>query len=85
MNYVSSAKYNMGYKYNQYTFLTNESFKKEYKYDKRFVTFNDSHISIHTGNIEYVMEIYDETNCIMCTSINKTDYRKFINGKILTK
>ena len=82
INFVEYAKYNMGYKYDQFSFLTNSDHESEYEYDERFVSFTDSHMTIHNGDIQLPLEVVDETNHISKVGMDKSQYNKFISFKL---
>ena len=81
-NFVEYAKYNMGYKYDQFSFLTNSDHESEYEYDERFVSFTDSYMTIHDGDIQLPLEVIDETNHILKVDMDKSQYNEFISFKI---
>lgn len=54
INYKSSAKYNLGYKYNRSIYELNESTSDQFVYDSRFVTFKPTYMTIHPGELEYL-------------------------------
>lgn len=54
INYKSSAKYNLGYKYNRSIYELNESTSDRFVYDSRFVTFKPTYMTIHPGELEYL-------------------------------
>jgi hypothetical protein len=54
INYKSSAKYNLGYKYNRSIYELNESTSEQFVYDSRFVTFKPTYMTIHPGELEYL-------------------------------
>ena len=85
INFSEYAKYNMGYKYDQFIMVTNKenSETQGYEYDDRFVTFTDSNMWIHVGDIVKSLEIVDPENHIKCCQINKKEYNKFISLNLL--
>lgn len=82
INFVEYAKYNMGYKYDQFSFLTNSDHESEYEYDERFVSFTDSYMTIHDGDIQLPLEVIDETNHILKVDMDKSQYNEFISFKL---
>ena len=81
-NYTSFAKYNMGYKYDQFIMITNRENELEqgYEYDPRFVTFTEDNMWIHAGDMIYEFTEIDTRNHIKYIDINKDDYNKFISA-----
>lgn len=78
-NYRNAVKYNMGYKYSQMIFGTNEASEETFTYDPLYMTFKDTHISIHTGNKLYEAESYSEN--IKTTHIDR-NYKTLISVKL---
>lgn len=76
INYSESTKYNMGYKFNQYAFIFNSQEEPKFEYDDRFVTFMDSHMTIHDGTIIPTLEIVDDDTHIKKFHISKSEYTK---------
>ena len=83
LNFVDRAKYNVGYKCDQFTAVTNLENEQiednHYVYDDRFVTFTDDSMWIHPGYIVYPFRIMDPTNNIKYCSMTKDQYKKLIN------
>lgn len=82
INFVDRAKYNMGYKYDQFVIImnkeTSEVVDSQYEYDDRFVTFTDDNMQIHDGVIVADMIEVDSTNHIKLVSMTKDQYNKII-------
>lgn len=82
INFVDRAKYNMGYKYDQFVIImnkeTSEVVDSQYEYDDRFVTFTDDNMQIHDGVIVVDMIEVDSTNHIKLVSMTKDQYNKII-------
>lgn len=82
INFVDRAKYNMGYKYDQFIIImdkeTSEVEDNQYEYDNRFVTFTDDNMQIHDGNIVADMIEVDPSNHIKLVSMTKDQYNKII-------
>ena len=78
-NYQSSAKYNMGYKYNRSLYPTNAQQSQSFIYDPTYITFKQSYMSIHTGVIQYEAETYTET--IKCIHVDRA-YKKMVSADI---
>jgi len=78
-NYQSSAKYNLGYKYNRSIYPMNSYQAQAFVYDYRYIRFNSSYMSIHVGNLQYDAETYAEE--IKSVHINR-DYKKLISAEI---
>lgn len=85
-NFTSYAKYNMGYKYDQFIMITNKEHELEqgYEYDDRFVTFTEDNMWIHDGYLTYEMTEIDPHNHIKCVDVDKTDYNKIISSRLST-
>ena len=85
-NFTSYAKYNMGYKYDQFIMITNKAHELEqgYEYDDRFVTFTEDNMWIHDGYLTYDMTEIDSQNHIKCVDVDKAEYNKFISSRLST-
>lgn len=85
-NFTSYAKYNMGYKYDQFIMITNKEHELEqgYEYDDRFVTFTEDNMWIHDGYLTYDMTEIDPYNHIKCVDVDKEGYNKFISSRLST-
>jgi hypothetical protein len=85
-NFTSYAKYNMGYKYDQFIMITNKAHELEqgYEYDDRFVTFTEDNMWIHDGYLAYEMTEIDQYNHIKCVDVDKAEYNKFISSRLST-
>lgn len=70
-------KYDMGPKYKQQILLCNSANVSGFNYDDRFVTFNQSHMSIHCGNI--IKPLQQLSGKIKKAEINKNEYKSIIN------
>ena len=78
-DYSGYSKYNFGYKYESVVVLCNMSNIQKFSYDPRFVTFTETFMFIHDGDIEYTFEPVEEIEHVKSVSISKSDYR-FINS-----
>jgi hypothetical protein len=76
VNYTTAAKYNLGYKFNQYISIYNSNEESKYTYDSRFVSFKDSYMTIHDGIVTVPFEVIDESNHFKSASIDKSQYTK---------
>ena len=87
INFVDRAKYNLGYKYDQFIVVTNrenaENPDNQYVYDNRFVTFTDDNMWIHKGDITYDLSVSDPENNIKSCSVSKSQYNKFLKSKMI--
>ena len=81
VNFVDPVKYNIGYKYNQYNFIFSNENSFEYTYNDKYVTFNDTHVIIHDGEIQVPLEVVSEDGTIKKCSMNKNQYNKLKNVK----
>lgn len=83
LNFVDRAKYNVGYKCDQFTAVTNleneQIADNQYVYDDRFVTFTDDSMWVHPGYIVEPFRILDPENNIKYCSMTKDQYKKLIN------
>ena len=83
INFVDRAKYNLGYKYDQFVIIMNEENSlipdNQYEYDERFVTFTEDNMWLHAGYIQVPMEEVDPTNHIKLVSMSKDQYNKIIS------
>ena len=77
MNLGDYAKYNMGYKFNQIQYIMNIDNIDKFTYDDRFVSFHDSYILIHAGDIIKPAIRIDEN--VYRVDISKTEYNKLIS------
>lgn len=84
INYTEDSKYNMGYVFDQYVFITNRDNSEKYEYDDRFIELNESCLTIKDGDIEYTTTEIDEVNHIKKISINKSDYNKIKSIKFIS-
>ena len=84
INYTEDSKYNMGYVFDQYVFITNRDNSEKYEYDDRFIELNESYLTIKDGDIEYTTTEIDEVNHIKKISINKSDYNKIKSIKFIS-
>lgn len=83
INFIEYAKYNMGYKYDQFIIVMNEEHETEYEYDNRFVTFNDTHINIHSGNITRSLDQFNNTESIKFCKLDKSEYKRLLSSDLL--
>ena len=83
INFVDRAKYNLGYKYDQFVIIMNEENSlipdNQYEYDERFVTFTEDNMWLHPGDIHVHMEEVDPVNHIKMVSMSKDQYNKIIS------
>jgi hypothetical protein len=75
MNYTGSAKYNMGYKFNQYMIFYNAEHEEYLEYDPRFITVDESSVSLHDGNIVFEFGSYS-SNHITWAQVDKKQYTR---------
>lgn len=73
---TNNAKYNLGYKFDQFTFIFNAKLKDEYTFDENFVSFKDSYLTINDGDIKLTPTIVDTENKIKKVHVNKSQYTK---------
>ena len=82
INFVDRAKYNMGYKYDQFVVLMNkensENPDAQFEFDDRFVTFTEDNMTIHPGDIDVNMVEVDPVNHIKMISMTKDQYNRII-------
>ncbi len=78
-NFTDYAKYNVGYKYNQFVIPTNNETEERFTYDDRFVTFHDEYMNIHIGEISYPITKYSVSDHIDKFDVDKTEYSKFLS------
>jgi hypothetical protein len=82
INFVDRAKYNMGYKYDQFVILMNkensENPDAQFEFDDSFVTFTEDNMTIHPGDINVNMVEVDPVNHIKMISMTKDQYNKII-------
>lgn len=83
INFVDRAKYNLGYKYDQFVIIMNEENSlipdNQYEYDERFVTFTEDNMWLHAGDIHVPMEEVDPVNHIKLVPMSKDQYNKIIS------
>ena len=84
INYTEDSKYNMGYVFDQYVFITNRDNSEKYEYDDRFIELNESYLTIKDGDLEYTTTEIDEVNHIKKISVNKSDYNKIKSIKFIS-
>lgn len=73
MNYTGNAKYNMGYKFNQYMIFYNTEHEDYIAYDDRFITVDEASVSLHDGDIVFEFGDYS-SNHITRTCVDKKQY-----------
>lgn len=76
-DYSGYSKYNLGYIYKSFVIHCNETTMETFTYDPRFVSFDETSMYVHDGNIDYDFESTEQTN-IKSAHISKSDY-KFLN------
>lgn len=81
VHYSTPMKYNIGYKVGQYIVIYNKENADagKFTYDERFVTFHDTYVEIHDGDIEKQAIPIDEERGLYKISINKSEYLKLNN------
>jgi hypothetical protein len=83
-NFTDYAKYNLGYKYDQFVIITNAEYEERFTYDERFVEFRDSYMIVRIGDITYPLIPYSTEEHISTFNVNKTEYDKIISVKLVT-
>ena len=85
-NYAARAKYNLGLKGDQFIIPTNlgDLENNEYTYNPRYVSFDDSSMSIVPSTITKPLTIIDVDNMIKRVSISKNDYGR-LSSVVFTK
>lgn len=78
-DYSGFSKYNFGYKYESVTVFCNLEFENAFIYDGRFVTFYETYISVHDGDVDYSLEPLSGSSVVKHVNVSKSDY-KFLNG-----
>ena len=78
IDYTGYSKYNFGYKYSSETIMFGKQTMEQFIYDNRFVSFDETFMSVHDGIITYPLEIMEEDTRFKIATIHKSDY-KFIN------
>ena len=79
-NMISESKYNIGKKYNKYSYLFNEQTEADCVYDNRFISFRNGYVTMHDGYIIY--PTISNEDMIKIVEVNKSDYKKFIKLNI---
>lgn len=81
VHYSTPMKYNLGYKVGQYIIIYNKENADagKFKYDERFVTFHDTYVEVHDGDVEKKVEPIDEERGLYKISVDKSEYMK-LNG-----
>ena len=83
-NFTDYAKYNLGYKYDQFVIITNAEYEERFTYDERFVEFRDSYMVVHIGDITYPLIPYSDAEHITKFDVDKTEYDKIISVRLVT-
>ena len=83
-NFTDYAKYNLGYKYDQFVIITNAEYEERFTYDERFVEFRDSYMIVRIGDITYPLIPYSTEEHISTFNVDKTEYDKIISVKLVT-
>lgn len=79
VDYTGYSKYNFGYKYESISILFNQNeLPHIISYDPRFVSFNETFMEIHDGDLNYQFTPHEEYEDVKTTTVHKSDY-KFIN------
>lgn len=81
VDYTGYSKYNFGYKFSSATVMLNKQYMNQFTYDPRFVSFDDTYMFMHDGDISYELEPLDVETYgadFSVAHVNKADY-KFIN------
>lgn len=81
-NFVEYTKYNLGYKYDTFSFVFDTDSEPDYDYDIRFVSFSDSFMSIHNGYIDYPITVYDPDNHIYKATLDSSEYNKLFSVEL---
>lgn len=82
IDHSGNSKYNFGNKYDVITLLFNKEHQTEFQYDPRFITFKDTYMMMHKGDIRYPLQTIDETNGFKSANINKADYKSFVRATL---
>lgn len=82
IDYSGDSKYNFGYKYDVLTLLFNKENQSQFTFDPRFITFHESYMTMHNGDIMYPFNTIDQANHIKSTKIRKSDYKSFIRASL---
>lgn len=72
-DYSGYSKYNFGYKYESLTVMFNRDTMAQCVYDPRFVSFDETTMSVHDGDIEYPLTP-TSTPSIKSVHVSKEDY-----------
>lgn len=85
-NIAARAKYNLGYKGDQFVIITNSAGLEidEYTYDNTYVAFNDACMYLMPGTITKPVITIDIENSIKRVSINKASYGQ-LSSVVFTK
>ena len=81
LDFSGTYKYNIGFKYEQFSVIYDSDNAATFTYDNRYIKFTDSYMTMIDGVLKYDMTEYDTANHIKQVSINKNDYKimkKFI-------
>lgn len=78
-NFVEYTKYNLGYKYDMFSFVFNNITEPDYDYDIRFVSFSDDFMTINNGYVDFPMNLVDPENMIFKGTIDSSEYNKIID------
>ena len=81
VNYKKYAKYKIGQK-SQYLLIRTNDGITDWTYDERFVNIDDYGIHFHTGDVDFDLELFDESNDIYTTASyidKRTDYTKLLS------
>lgn len=76
---INSAKYNFGPVVDYEVIYFTETYKNNFTYDPRFITFTDSCMLMHDGIIEKTFVEIDSENHFKKCSISKNEYKHFKN------
>lgn len=86
INFVDRAKYNMGYKYDQFVIVmnkeTSETEDDQFEYDDKYVTFTKDNMQIHAGDIHVDMIDVDPINQIKMITMSKDQYNKILKTSL---
>lgn len=74
VSYIGMAKYNFGQKYGQYQIAFNADTIDQLEYDDRFVTKEETHLSIHDGELSYEGTELEGNQKIKVFEVSKKDY-----------
>jgi hypothetical protein len=74
INFSKKSKYDLGYVFDQYTFLFNEESADQYTYNDEFVSFDESYLTLIDGTIVYDASYHPTNPSIKVIPCSKQDY-----------